>query len=174
MVCFSTFSGRKLPIPHTAATQLRDHLPFRLHDMLSTLVALPSATKIQPSSAHIDATHLAAPQAQLHPAIEGVDTPMSSDTRDPVDLALITRALEHKTASLITRMLSQPMASQVVLWNSGCIQLEDKNIMIHADDTVIMYARLKEDLRFLLVEVVHLDKEKTEWKAVYRCDKDLV
>jgi hypothetical protein len=33
---------------------------------------------------------------------------------------------------------------------------------------------LKGDPRFLLVEVVHLDKEKTEWKAVYRCDKDLV
>jgi hypothetical protein len=158
MVCFSTFSGRKLSTSHTAATQLRSETiyRYRLHDMSSTLVALPSATNIQPSSAHI------------------VDTPMSSDTRDPVDLALITRALEHKTASLITRMLSQPMGSQVVLWNSGCIQLEDKNIMIHADDAVIMYARLKGDPRFLLVEVVHLDKEKTEWKAVYRCDKDLV
>jgi hypothetical protein len=142
--------------------------------MSSTLVNLSSTAKIQPFSAHIDATHLAASQPQPRSAIEGVDTPMSSDTRDPVELALITRALEYKTASLITRMLSQPMGSQVVLWNSGCIQLEDKNIMIHADDAVIQYARLKEDPRFLLVEVVHLDKEETEWKAVYRCDKDLV
>jgi hypothetical protein len=141
--------------------------------MSSTLVTLSSTAKIQPFSAHIDATHLAASQAQPHPAIEGVDTPMSLDTRDPIELAHLTRTLEHKTVCLISRMLSQPMGSQVVLWNSGCIQLEDKNLMIHADDAVIMYARLKGDPRFLLVEVVHLDKEKTEWKAVYRCDKDL-
>jgi hypothetical protein len=144
-----------------------------LHDISSTLVALPSATKLQRSTAHIDAAHLATSQPRPHPAIEGSDTPLSADTRDPIELAHLTRTLKHKTVSLISRMLSQPMGSQVVLWNSGCIQLEDKNLMIHADDAVIMYARLKGDPRFLLVEVVHLDKEKTEWKAVYRCDKDL-
>ena len=107
------------------------------------------------------------------PAIHGADTPSTTDTRDPIHLALLSQALQKKTEALITRMLAQPTGAQVILWNSGCVQLGNRNVMIRTDDAAIMYSRLQSDERFLLVDMVHLNHEKTEWKATYRCDKAL-
>lgn len=141
--------------------------------MSTTLITSQPVVAPKIVNTHAAATLGSKQRPSTYPAIQGSDTPLSTDTRDPIELALLARALEVKTASIIERMLSQPMGAQIVLWNSGCIQLDNKNIMIQADDAVVMYARLKSDPRFLMVEVVHLDEEKKEWKAVYRCDRGL-